>query len=349
MTVIVTGAAGFIGFHTARALLQRGETVVGVDNMNDYYDVSLKEARLAELEQSTEFTFAKLDIASAGAFADLVSKTKDLTSVVNLAAQAGVRYSLDHPEPYVETNVVGHLYVLEACRHAGSSVHLVYASSSSVYGANDTLPFSVSDRVDHPVSLYAATKRSAELISESYSHLYRIPQTGLRFFTVYGPWGRPDMSAYIFTKAILEGQPIRVFNRGNMQRDFTYIDDITAGVLAAIDRPPADGETPPHRIYNLGNHRTEKLMRFIELIEAAAGEKSDRGTGRHAARRRSGNICKHRRNARGLGVRTANQYRRGNSSLRRLVSGLSRGLRPPDCSRSVPAHDLRGRGRLSNS
>ena len=275
MTVIVTGAAGFIGYHTARALLERGQPVIGVDNLNDYYDVRLKEARLKELETSKGFTFSRLDLAKPGAFEDLASKTNALRTVVHLAAQAGVRYSLDHPEPYVQTNVVGHLHVLEACRRAGTLDHLVYASSSSVYGANEDLPFSVEDRVDRPVSLYAATKRSAELISASYSHLYRIPQTGLRFFTVYGPWGRPDMSAYIFTKAIFDDQPVHVFNRGDMQRDFTYIDDIIAGVLAAVDRPPSDdGATPPHRIYNLGNHRTEKLMRFIELIEAATGKKA---------------------------------------------------------------------------
>jgi len=276
MTVLVTGVAGFIGFHTATALLARGETVLGVDNLNDYYDVELKKARLKQLTGSKGFTFEKLDLAEPGALANLFAKHKGITRVLHFAAQAGVRYSLTHPEPYVQANVVSHLHVLEACRHADKFEHLVYASSSSVYGANEKLPFSVEDRVDRPVSLYAATKRSGELLSESYAHLYRLPQTGLRFFTVYGPWGRPDMSAYIFTRAIFEGEPIEVFNRGEMKRDFTYIDDIVAGVLAALDRPPGDGaKTTPHRLYNLGNHKCEPLMRFIEIIEKATGKKAE--------------------------------------------------------------------------
>jgi UDP-glucuronate 4-epimerase len=278
MTVLVTGAAGFIGFHVCRALLDRGERVVGIDDLNDYYDVALKEARRDALTGSKGFAFVQGDIAAPGVLADLFRKHKGIDRVVSLAAQAGVRYSIDHPEPYVHTNVVGHLHVMEACRHAPGFQHLVYASSSSVYGANDKLPFAVEDRVDAPVSLYAATKRAAELMSRTYAHLYKLPQTGLRFFTVYGPWGRPDMSAYLFTQAILAGRPIRVFNHGEMRRDFTYIDDIVAGVLAALDRPPAsDGAAgaPPHRLYNLGNNRSEALMDFIAAIEKACGRKAE--------------------------------------------------------------------------
>ncbi len=276
MSILVTGVAGFIGFNTAKALIARGEAVLGIDNLNDYYDVGLKKARLEQLSDSKGFTFEKLDLAEPGALAAFFARRKDITRVLHFAAQAGVRYSLTHPEPYIESNVVSHLHVLEACRYAEKFEHLVYASSSSVYGANEKLPFSVEDRVERPVSLYAATKRAGELMSQSYAHLYRLPQTGLRFFTVYGPWGRPDMSAYIFTRAIFEGKPIEVFNRGDMKRDFTYIDDIVAGVLAALDRPPGDdADTPPHRLYNLGNHRCEALLRFIELIEKAAGRKAD--------------------------------------------------------------------------
>ncbi len=276
MSILVTGAAGFIGFHTTKALIARGETVLGVDNLNDYYDVGLKKARLDQLTAGERFTFEKLELAEPGALADLFAGHKGITRVLHFAAQAGVRYSLTHPEPYIESNIVAHLHVLEACRHADNFEHLVYASSSSVYGANEKLPFSVEDRVERPVSLYAATKRAGELMSQSYAHLYRLPQTGLRFFTVYGPWGRPDMSAYIFTRAIFEGTQIEVFNRGEMSRDFTYIDDIVAGVLAALDRPPGDAaDTPPHRLYNLGNHRCEPLLRFIELIEKATGKKAE--------------------------------------------------------------------------
>jgi UDP-glucuronate 4-epimerase len=276
MSILVTGVAGFIGFHATKALIARGEAVLGIDNLNDYYDVALKKARLDQLSGSKGFTFEKLDLAEPGALADLFARHKGISHVLHFAAQAGVRYSLTHPESYIQSNIAGHLHVLEACRHADNFEHLVYASSSSVYGANETLPFSVEDRVDRPVSLYAATKRSGELMSESYAHLYRLPQTGLRFFTVYGPWGRPDMSAYIFTRAIFEGKPIEVFNRGDMKRDFTYIDDIIAGILAALDRPPGDdADTPPHRLYNLGNHCCEPLLRFIELIEKAAGKKAE--------------------------------------------------------------------------
>jgi len=283
MTVLVTGAAGFIGFHVCRALLDRGERVIGVDDLNNYYDVALKKSRRDALIGHEKFEFEKVDIAQPGAVAGLFQKYRGagggIDRAISLAAQAGVRYSIDHPEPYVQTNVVGHLHVLEACRHAPGFQHLVYASSSSVYGDNETLPFAVEDRVDKPVSLYAATKRAGELISRTYAHLYKLPQTGLRFFTVYGPWGRPDMSAYIFTRAILAGEPIRVFNNGEMRRDFTYIDDIVAGVLAALDRPPSvsDGEDGalPHRLYNLGNNRSEALMDFIATIEKACGRKAE--------------------------------------------------------------------------
>ncbi len=276
MTVLVTGAAGFIGYHVSAALLARGEAVAGVDNMNDYYDVALKEARLARLQAENAFSFHRLDIADRAALAEAVGRHPDITHVLHLAAQAGVRYSLEHPEAYIEANILGHFSVIEACRRIDGLEHLVYASSSSVYGGNTKLPFAVADRTDHPVSLYAATKRAGELMSHCYAHLYRLPQTGLRFFTVYGPWGRPDMSAYIFTRAILAGEPIQVFNRGDMRRDFTYIDDIVAGVLASLERPPAatEAEPPPHRIYNLGNHKSEPLMRFIETIERAVGRKA---------------------------------------------------------------------------
>ena len=277
MTVIVTGAAGFIGFHVSRALLERGDAVIGLDDLNDYYDPTLKQARLAELEKVQGFRFHKIDISDREAMPALFEAAPEVDRVIHLAAQAGVRYSLINPYAYIEANVLGHLVVMEACRTLPKLRHLVYASSSSVYGGNKVMPFSVEDRVDNPVSLYAATKRANELEAACYAHLYRMPMTGLRFFTVYGPWGRPDMSAYIFTKAIFEGSPIQVFNQGQMKRDFTYIDDITAGVVAALDRPPQDGAgTPPHRIYNLGNHRSEELMRFIGLIEEACGREANK-------------------------------------------------------------------------
>jgi UDP-glucuronate 4-epimerase len=275
MSVLVTGAAGFIGLHTCAALLRRGETVVGVDNLNDYYSVALKQARLAELEASPGFSFRRLDLAERGALGALVSERPDLDRVVHLAAQAGVRYSLVNPHAYVSANIAGQLEVLEACRKIPALKHLVFASSSSVYGGNTKLPFSIADRVDTPHSLYAATKKADELMTHCYAHLYRVPSTGLRFFTVYGPWGRPDMAAWIFTESILADRPIKVFNHGKMQRDFTYIDDIVAGVVACLDRPPADtGIEPPYRIYNLGNHRSEPLTRFIGVIETALGKKA---------------------------------------------------------------------------
>jgi UDP-glucuronate 4-epimerase len=276
MKVIVTGAAGFIGYHAAAALLEGGAAVVGVDNLSPYYDVALKQARVARLEEVAGFTFRALDITDRAAMAGLTADHGDATHVLHLAAQAGIRHSLTHPEDYIQTNLVGHFEVLEACRRLPALAHLVYASSSSVYGGNTKLPYSEDDPVDSPVSLYAATKKSDELITHSYSHLHRMKATGLRFFTVYGPWGRPDMSALIFTRAILAGEPIDVFNHGDMRRDFTYIDDIVAGVMACLQSPPADdGDQAPHRIYNIGNNRSEELMRFVALIEAACGRKAE--------------------------------------------------------------------------
>jgi len=275
MTVLVTGAAGFIGFHTSKALLARGESVIGVDNLNDYYSVALKEARLAELVGAKGFRFERLDIAERGALEGLAGRARDISAVIHLAAQAGVRYSLVNPRAYVTANLVGQLEVLEACRRWPGLKHLVTASSSSVYGGNTKLPFAVADRVDAPQSLYAATKKADELMSHCYAHLYRLPVTVLRFFTVYGPWGRPDMAAWLFADAILAGRPIQVFNYGDMRRDFTYIDDVVAGVVAALDRPPhEEAGAPPIRIYNLGNHRSEELTRFIALLEEALGRKA---------------------------------------------------------------------------
>jgi UDP-glucuronate 4-epimerase len=273
MAILLTGAAGFIGFHVARALLERGERVVGIDNLNAYYDPRLKEARLAQLAGHSGFVFAKLDVADRDGVFALADRHKDLSSVIHLAAQAGVRHSLNDPYAYVDANVMGTLVMLEAARRLQHLRGIVYASSSSVYGANRKQPSSVEDRVDHPVSLYAATKRSCELIAEAYVRLYGLPATGLRYFTVYGPWGRPDMAAYIFTRAIFEGEPIRVFNEGRMARDFTYIDDIVAGTLAVHDRLSGAGG---HRIYNLGNHRPEKLLDFIAVLERLIGRAAKR-------------------------------------------------------------------------
>ena len=274
MTVLVTGAAGFIGFHVSLALLDRGERVLGVDNLNDYYDVGLKKARLARLEGKPGFAFARLDIAEEGALAALAGRHAGITRVAHLAAQAGVRHSLVDPGAYIHSNLLGHYAVLELCRRLESLEHLVYASSSSVYGGNAKLPFAVEDRVDRPISLYAASKRAGELLSHAYSHLYRLPATGLRFFTVYGPWGRPDMALFIFTKAIYEGRPITLFNHGDMRRDFTYIDDVTAGVLASLERPPTANADAPHRLFNIGNHRAEELRRLVTLIEAATNRRA---------------------------------------------------------------------------
>lgn len=275
MSILVTGTAGFIGFHVTKSLLERGERIVGVDNLNEYYDVQLKEARLAQLYAFSGFSFAKLDVADRDAVFATVERHNDLRSIIHLAAQAGVRYSLENPYAYLEANVTGTLVMLEAARRIEQLTAITYASSSSVYGANRKQPFSVDDRVDQPVSLYAASKRSCELIAHTYSHLYGLPATGLRFFTVYGPWGRPDMAAFLFTRAILAGEPIKVFNEGRMARDFTYIDDIVAGTIAAHDRPPGS-EGIPHRIYNLGNHRPEKLLDFIAVLERELGRSAQK-------------------------------------------------------------------------
>jgi len=270
--ILVTGAAGFIGAAVSEALLARGETVLGVDNLNDYYDVALKDARLAQLADKPDFSFRKLDIADRDAMLALALEFPAIDRIVHLAAQAGVRYSMVNPYAYVQSNVMGQVVMLELARALPALKHFVYASSSSVYGANEKTPFAVSDAVDRPSSLYAATKRADELFGHTYAHLYGIPSTGLRFFTVYGPWGRPDMAPMIFARAILAGEPIKVFNHGEMWRDFTYIDDIVDGVLRALDRP-ATGK-PPHALYNLGNHRSEKLTDFIAEIEKSLGRKA---------------------------------------------------------------------------
>ncbi len=280
MRVLITGAAGFIGAALSEYLLARGDAVIGIDNCNDYYDPALKHARLARVrEGGGDFTFHQLDFADMAALTAAL-EGEQFDAIVHLGAQAGVRYSLENPAAYIQSNLVGHANMLEIARHR-EVAHMVYASSSSVYGGNDKLPFSVDDRADHPVSLYAATKRADEMLSESYAHLYRIPLTGLRFFTVYGPWGRPDMAMWIFTGKILRAEPIPVFNKGEMWRDFTFIDDIIAGVVAALDSPPADdgavkagGSAKPHALYNIGNHRSEKLMRVIELLEEVCGQKA---------------------------------------------------------------------------
>ncbi|WP_409523366.1 NAD-dependent epimerase [Nitrincola sp. MINF-07-Sa-05] len=281
MKVLVTGVAGFIGFHVARALLERGDEVIGIDNLNDYYEVSLKHARLKELEPYGQFRFNKMDISDRATVAELFAREKP-QRVVHLAAQAGVRYSIENPHAYGDSNLTGFLTILEGCRQQQVE-HLVFASSSSVYGANETMPFSTADNVDHPVSLYAATKKANELMAHSYSHLYGLPTTGLRFFTVYGPWGRPDMSPFLFVRAILSGQPLKVFNYGQHRRDFTYIDDIVEGVIRCLDRIPSgntnwSGMTPdpassraPWKLYNIGNSQPVELLRYIELLEQALG------------------------------------------------------------------------------
>jgi len=270
--ILVTGAAGFIGAAVCQALIERGNAVLGIDNLSDYYDVSLKEARLARLKSNKFFSFRKADIADKDAI--LALGAEGFTGIVHLAAQPGVRYSLENPYAYVSANVMGQAVMLELARASAGLKHFVYASSSSVYGANKKTPFAVGDAVDHPNSLYAATKRADELFGHTYAHLYGIPCTGLRFFTVYGPWGRPDMAPMLFAKAITAGEPIKVFNHGEMWRDFTYVDDIVAGVLKALDRP-ATG-TPPHALYNLGNNKSEKLTDFIAEIEKALGKKAEK-------------------------------------------------------------------------
>ena len=286
MTMLVTGAAGFIGFHVCQALLARGASVLGVDNLNDYYAVSLKEDRLRQLQGKDGFRFVRMDVADQQAMAQLFAEEAP-ERVIHLAAQAGVRYSLEHPQAYVDSNLVGFANVLEGCRHAGVA-HLVFASSSSVYGANTRMPFSVHDNVDHPISLYAATKKANELMAHSYAHLYGIPVTGLRFFTVYGPWGRPDMAYFRFARAIFNGEHIDVYNQGRMRRDFTYIDDIVEGVLRVLDAPPTgnpawSGDAPdpgtsraPYRIFNIGNDQPVELMAFIAALEEAIGREANK-------------------------------------------------------------------------
>ena len=276
MTVLVTGAAGFIGFQTSQQLLSQGNKVVGVDNLNDYYDVSLKKARLKILGKHDLFYFECLDIADQKAIKDLIIKYGEITRVVHLASQAGVRHSLINPYAYTNSNIEGQLVLLENCRKLDRLDHFIYASSSSVYGGNTKLPFSIKDPVDKPLSVYAASKRAMELLAYSYANIYELPLTGLRFFTVYGPWGRPDMAAMIFIRAILAGKSIPVFNNGDMRRDFTYIDDIVAGIMACIDRPPGnkDGKVP-WSVYNIGNNQSEPLMRFISILEEALGLKAE--------------------------------------------------------------------------
>jgi UDP-glucuronate 4-epimerase len=291
--ILVTGAVGFIGYHVTQRLLDRGDRVLGLDNLNDYYDVRLKEARLAQLSRNPRFRFVRLNVADRAGM-DTLFETNAFSSVVHLAAQAGVRYSLVNPGAYVDSNLVGFLHILEGCRRIHVP-HLVYASSSSVYGGNTQMPFSVHDNVDHPVSLYAATKKANELMAHSYAHLYELPCTGLRFFTVYGPWGRPDMALFLFTQAILEGKPIDVFNHGHMKRDFTYIDDIVEGIVRVLDRPPVrrpgttytrstegalpmhpGSSTAPYRVYNIGHHHPVELTRFIEVLEQVLGKKAEK-------------------------------------------------------------------------
>ena len=273
--LLITGAAGFVGFHLANALVDRGEAVLGVDNLNDYYDVHLKEARLARLEPRPGFRFIRVDLADRAQTADLFAR-ENPKRIVHLAAQAGVRYSIENPNAYIDANLVGFGNVLEGCRSIGVD-HLVYASSSSVYGANDHLPFKETDNVDHPVSLYAATKKANELMAHVYSHLYGIPTTGLRFFTVYGPWGRPDMAYYGFTRSLFAGEPITMYNFGKMERDFTYIDDIVDGIIRVLDRPPTpetgnhEGSSAPYRLYNIGNNQPVTLETFVSTLERITG------------------------------------------------------------------------------
>jgi UDP-glucuronate 4-epimerase len=286
MKLLLTGAAGFIGFHTAQILLARGDEVVGLDNLNDYYDVTLKQSRLAILQKFPNFRFVKMDVADRPNMAALFVQEK-FQRVIHLAAQAGVRYSIQNPLAYIDSNVVGFANILEGCRHNGVE-HLVYASTSSVYGANTKMPFSVHQNVDHPLSFYAATKKANELMAHTYAHLYQLPVTGLRFFTVYGPWGRPDMALFLFTKNILADKPIDVFNYGNHRRDFTYVDDIAQGVVRAMDRPAQPNENwnsdapdpgtskAPYRIYNIGNNQPVELMRYIECIEKSLGKQAQK-------------------------------------------------------------------------
>lgn len=286
MKILLTGAAGFIGYHTSTKLLERGDEVIGVDNLNDYYDVSLKEARLANLQKYENFRFLKISVEDKNGMENAFKENRP-QRVIHLAAQAGVRYSLVNPYAYIDSNIMGFINILEGCRH-NHVEHLVYASSSSVYGGNTAMPFSEHDNIDHPVSLYAATKKSNELMAHTYSHLYRLPTTGLRFFTVYGPWGRPDMALFLFTKGILEDKPIDVFNYGNMVRDFTYVDDIVEGVVRVTDKvaepdPAFNPEKPdpaisnaPYRVFNIGNNQPVKLMEYIEALESALGKTAEK-------------------------------------------------------------------------
>lgn len=272
-TILITGGAGFIGFYLSKRLLKQGLTVIGFDNLNDYYDVNLKHSRLEILKGFDKYSFIKGDLANKDEVEE-VFNTNNPDTVVNLGAQAGVRYSIENPDAYIQSNIIGFFNILEACRH-NKVEHLVYASSSSVYGANKKIPFSTEDKVDNPVSLYAATKKSNELMAYTYSHLYSIPATGLRFFTVYGPYGRPDMAYYSFTKSILEGKPIKVFNNGDMYRDFTYIDDIVTGIVNVLQSPPQKDENgAPHKLYNIGNNKPEKLMDFIQTLEQCLGKEA---------------------------------------------------------------------------
>lgn len=276
MKIFVTGVAGFIGYHTSKALLARGDEVIGIDVMNDYYDITLKEARLAELEQDNGFTFCRGDIADHDCLTKIFADHQDISGIINLAAQAGVRYSITDPYTYVHANLMGFVTLLEKSKSLQNLKHFVYASSSSVYGSNEKKPSSIDDRITQPISLYAATKSCNELIAHSYSHLFQIPVTGLRFFTVYGPWGRPDMAAFIFAKNILAGQEIDVYNQGKMRRNFTYIDDIVQGILGALDRPAQkpSQEKPPFALYNIGNNKSEELMDFVHTIEELIGQKA---------------------------------------------------------------------------
>lgn len=277
MTIMVTGVAGFVGMHVADQLLKAGKTVLGIDCLTDYYDVSLKEARLAQLSAHKNFKFVRMDIADTAGMMSFLDADDPIEYVIHLAAQAGVRYSLENPHAYVQSNLVGFTNILEFCRNNKHLKHLLYASSSSVYGGNKELPYAIEQSVDKPVSLYAATKKSNELMAHSYSHLYRIPTTGLRFFTVYGPWGRPDMAYWLFTKNMLEGKPIKIFNNGDMKRDFTYIDDIVDGIMKLVDFIPEDNGTdqPPYKVYNIGNNNPEPLMKLVKTLEAALDVKAE--------------------------------------------------------------------------
>ena len=279
MSVLVTGSAGFIGMHTANALLEKNEEVIGIDNINDYYDPELKRARLEKLRVNKNFYFEKLDFAAPGSLNLLIQKYPEIDRIIHLGAQAGVRYSIDNPHQYMQSNLCGQLAILEFCkskmRDSRPIKNFVYASSSSVYGSNKKIPFSINDNTDQPVSFYGATKKAGEVMAHSYAHLYQIPTVGLRFFTVYGPWGRPDMSPYIFTNSILNEKPIKVFNKGEMMRDFTFIDDIVSGILGALDTPPINlSASPPHKIYNLGNNKPVSLMNYINVIERACNKKA---------------------------------------------------------------------------